>query len=409
MAGHLTDNKVDQPALTLVYLLGDQLSVGVSSLRAVDPERTVILMTEVADETGYVRHHKKKIALIFSAMRHFAEELRALGWTVDYVKLDDEGNSGSFDRELQRAVTRHRPGRILVTEAGEWRVQQILERWPGIYDVLVRILPDDRFLCGRLEFQTWAQRRPDLVMEFFYRDMRRRYGILMTADGEPEGGRWNFDAENRETPPRGLNYPAPPFFEPDEISLDVLALVGARFGDHFGDLEPFGMPVTRVQALEALDHFIHTRLPDFGRYQDAMIAGQDHLYHSVLSYALNLGLLLPGEVCAAAEDAYRVGAAPLNSVEGFIRQILGWREYVRGYYFLEMPEVGQANALGATRPLPDFYWTGETDMRCMAEAVRATREHAYAHHIQRLMILGNFALLAGVRPNEISDWFSTLR
>jgi deoxyribodipyrimidine photolyase-related protein len=390
---------------TLIPVLGDQLSHGIASLDAVSPDDAVVLMMEVADETTYVRHHKRKIALVLSAMRHFAQELRDAGWTVDYIHLTDPDNSGSFTGEIERAVARHRPAAIRVVEPGEWRVRTAIDGWEKRFGIPVDILPDDRFICGILEFQTWAQARRDLVMEFFYREMRRKTGLLMTADGQPEGGTWNFDKENRAPPKRGQTYPQPLPFPPDETTTEVLALVADRFAGHFGSLENFALPVTADQARQALDHFIATALPGFGTWQDAMVTGEDWLYHSWLSPALNLGLLDPLDVATAAAAAYARGHVPLNAAEGFIRQIIGWREYVRGYYWLEMPEVATANALGATRPLPEFYWTGDTGMLCLAEAIRNTRDNAYAHHIQRLMVLGNFAMLAGVRPQDVADWF----
>lgn len=389
----------------LIPILGDQLSHGLASLQSVAKDDAVVLLMEVADETTYVRHHKRKIALILSAMRHFADELRADGWTVDYVELDDPANSGSFTGEVARAVERHRPTSIRIVESGEWRVKTMIDGWADRFGIAVDIRPDDRFVCGILEFQTWAQSRNDLVMEYFYRDMRRKTGLLMTAAGKPEGGQWNFDADNRAPPRRGLNYPQPLHFAPDACTTAVMELVAARFAGHFGRLEQFGLPVTATQAREALTHFIRTALPDFGTYQDALVTGQDWLYHSWLSPALNLGLLTALEVAQSVADAYAAGTVPLNAAEGFIRQVIGWREYVRGYYWLEMPDVASANALEATRPLPDFYWTGKTDMLCLAEAVRNTHDNGYAHHIQRLMVLGNFAMLAGVRPQDVADWF----
>ncbi|URW75207.1 cryptochrome/photolyase family protein [Sphingomonas donggukensis] len=389
----------------LIPILGDQLSHGLASLREVDQADAVVLMMEVADETTYVRHHPKKIALILSAMRHFAVELKRDGWRVDYVALDARGNTGSFTGEVARAVKRHAASAIRIVEAGEWRVQQMILGWEQTLGVPVEVLADDRFFCSTDDFRRWAKGRKSLVMEYFYREMRQQTGLLMTADGTPVGGKWNYDHDNRKTPPRGLNYPAPSRFTPDEMTRDVLALVAKRFGTHFGDLEPFAFPVTAAQARHALKHFITTALPGFGDYQDAMLSSQDTLYHSVLSPALNCGLLTPREVCDAAVAAYDAEDAPINAVEGFVRQILGWREYIRGMYWLEMPGFADANALRAMRPLPEFYWTAETDMRCLHIAVKDTRTHAYAHHIQRLMVLGNFAMLAGVDPKAIDDWF----
>ncbi|HWU72379.1 MAG TPA: cryptochrome/photolyase family protein [Sphingomonas sp.] len=390
---------------TLIPVLGDQLSHDLASLRGINKADAVVLMMEVAEETTYVRHHKRKIALILSAMRHFAAELRAGGWRVDYVALDDAGNSGSFTGETKRAIERHRATAIRIVEPGEWRVKVAIDGWTKAFGVPVQILPDDRFICSTLEFQTWAQARNELTMEFFYREMRRKTGLLMTSDGKPEGGQWNFDKDNRAPPKRGVNYPEPMHFTPDKITSEVMSMVAGRFGSHFGRLDGFALPVTAGQARRALGHFVRTALPEFGTYQDAMVTGQDWLFHSWLSPAINLGLLTPLEVASAAADAYAAGLVPLNSAEGFIRQIIGWREYVRGYYWLEMPDVAEANALEATRPLPEFYWTGDTDMACLAEAIRNTRDHGYAHHIQRLMVLGNFAMLAGVRPQDVADWF----
>lgn len=389
---------------TLVVVLGDQLSDDLASLAASDPADSVVLMMEVAEEATYVKHHKKKIALILSAMRHFAARLEAMGWRIDYVRLDARGNSGSFSGEVARAAKRHKAKRIRVVEPGEWRVEQAMLGWEKATGVPVEILDDERFLCSRAGFAAWAEGRKSLTMEYFYREMRRRTGWLMEGK-EPVGGQWNFDHDNRKTPPRGLNYPAPHAVTPDETTREVLALVEARFADHFGDLEPFDLPVTREEALKALDHFVHAALPGFGDYQDAMVAGQPTLYHSLLSPLINCGLLSPREVCVAVIDAYDRGEAPINAVEGFVRQILGWREYVRGLYWLDMPEYATRNALRAHRPLPEFYWTGETDLRCLSTAVSETRAGAYAHHIQRLMVLGNFALLAGIDPAEVEAWF----
>jgi len=394
--------RMDKPIL--VPILGDQLTRDLASIRGRSKDDTVILMMEVWDEATYVRHHKQKIALIFSAMRHFAAELRDAGWQVDYVRLDDEDNSGSFTGEVARAVERHHPRAIHVVEAGEWRVQQMLELWPDKFPCEVDILPDDRFIASQAEFRDWADGREALRMEYFYREMRRKTGLLMDGD-KPVGGEWNYDKDNREGPDDGMNPPERAKFTPDAITREVIALVEERFGDHFGSLDRFAWPVTRAQAAEAADRFFAERLCKFGPYQDAMVHGQDDLYHSMLSTSINLGLLDPLDLCQRAERAYREGKAPLNSVEGFIRQLIGWREYVRGFYWYCMPGLAEANALEATRPLPEFYWTGETDMRCLADCVRSTRENAHAHHIQRLMVLGNFALLAGIDPRAVQDWY----
>ena len=388
----------------LVPILGDQLSASAAALTATDRRDAVVLMVEVADEATYVRHHPKKIAFIFSAMRHFADELRAAGWTVDYVCLDDPANTQNFDGEIVRAATRNAATGIVTVEAGEWRVLAMQQRWGTLTGLSCSILADDRFIDTRADFADWAQGRKRFVMEDYYRLLRRRTGLLMDGTN-PAGGMWNFDSENRKAPKKGLAYPAPPHFTPDVITKAVLALVAARFGHHFGDLLPFGHAVTRAQALACLDDFIAHRLSQFGDYQDAMVAGQDHMFHSQLSPLINAGLLLPLEVCRAAEAAYRAGDVPINAAEGFIRQILGWREYVRGMHWINGPDYAGRNHLGATRDLPAFYWTGDTDMRCLSQAIGATRRHAHAHHIQRLMVIGNFAMLIGVDPHQVHEWF----
>ncbi len=389
-------------ALRLV--LGDQLSPGLSALEGLDPARDLVLLMEVQEECTHVPHHPQKIALILAAMRHFSAELSARGIRVEHIRLDDPENTHSFAGEVARATRRHSPARIIATHPGEWRVLQAMQGWEVALGVPVEIRPDGRFLCGLDDFQRWAAGRKALRMEFFYREMRRATGLLMEG-AEPAGGAWNFDAENRKRLPDDVHPPAPPRFAPDAVTQEVMALVAARFGDHFGSLEGFNWPVTREQAVVALAAFMRQRLPRFGDYQDAMAEGEATLFHSLLSTSLNLGLLLPGEVCAAAEAEWRAGRAPLNAVEGFIRQILGWREYVRGLYWLKMPGYRDLNALEAQRALPEFYWTGQSGMRCMDAAIGQTRDLAYAHHIQRLMVTGNFALLAGVHPDAVNEWY----
>ncbi|WP_420564438.1 cryptochrome/photolyase family protein [Thalassobaculum sp.] len=388
----------------LRLVLGDQLDRNISSLTDLDRDADVVLMVEVTDEATYVPHHPKKIALILSAMRHFAAALEEEGARVDYVRLDGRGNTGSFTGEVDRAVKRHKPDRVVVTEPGEWRVEQDMKAWEEALGVPVEIRPDDRFLCSRAEFAAWAEGRKMFRMEHFYREMRKRTGILMDGD-EPEGGAWNFDKENRKPLPKGLTAPEFDGVEPDAITSEVLALVAERFADNFGDLDGFRFPVTREQAFDLLDRFVAQGLERFGDYQDAMALGEPFLFHSLISPALNIGLLRPREVIERVEAAYRDGGAPLNAAEGYIRQILGWREYVRGIYWHAMPDYAQTNAFGADRPLPALYWTGETDMRCLAEVVGQTRREAYAHHIQRLMVTGCFALLIGADPAEVNEWY----
>ncbi len=390
--------------MMLRLVLGDQLSRSLSALDDLDPATDTVLMAEVMGECEYVPHHPQKIALVLSAMRHFARALSARGVRVRYVALDDAANTQTLGGEVARAVRELAPARVVCTDAAEWRVAQEMAGWEQALGVAVEIRSDTRFLCALPWFRQWAGARKQLRMEFFYREMRRATGLLMDGDA-PVGGQWNYDAENRRAMPRDVVPPAPPVFAPDDVTQEVMALVAARFPRNFGTLEGFNWPVTARDAEAALAHFVATRLASFGDYQDAMAEGQATLFHSLLSTSLNLGLLLPRQVCDAAEAAYRAGAAPLNAVEGFIRQILGWREYVRGLYWLHMPGYAALNALDATRPLPAMYWGAPTTMACMRAAIGQTRDLAYAHHIQRLMVTGNFALLAGVAPAAINEWY----
>ena len=359
-------------------------------------------MAEVHSEAVYVWNHKARIAIFLSAMRHFRDELRRRGFTVDYRQLDDKANKGTFLEELKAAIRRHKPERIIVVEPGEYRVAEELKQ----ATTKLEICTDRHFFATVEDFREYAKGRKQLRLEYFYREMRRRYKILMDKD-KPVGGDWNYDDENRGNFPKagpGL-LPAPIEFQPDEITAEVIALVEKKFPHHPGKLDDFNWPTTQADAKLALDDFIANRLSHFGTYQDAMWTGQPWLYHARISSSMNLKLLDPREACAAAEEAYDRGEAPLAAVEGFIRQILGWREYVRGIYWLSMPEYLDKNALGAIEPLPKFYWTGDTDMRCLSEAIGQTLDYGYAHHIQRLMVTGLFCLLVGVEPKRVHEWY----
>jgi deoxyribodipyrimidine photolyase-related protein len=389
---------------SLRLILADQLSESISALQGISPG-DILMFCEVREEATYVLHHPKKIAFLFAAMRHFANDLAEKGALIHYVKFDDPENSGSFTFELQRAVKKFSPSHVIVTEAGEYRVLSMMKNWSTAMGVPVEIRPDDRFLASASEFAAWANGKKQLRMEFFYREMRKKYSILLESDGTPVGGQWNYDKENRKPPKAGLSGPKRVSHKKSAITLEVLELVKNHFSHHFGKLEPFHFAVTRAEAQMELAHFIEHCLPHFGDYQDAMVAGEPYLYHSLISTYLNAGLLLPLEICKQAQSAYEKGAAPLNAVEGFIRQILGWREYIRGIYWHFMPEYGERNYLEAKNPLPDFYWTANTDMFCLREAISSARDHAYSHHIQRLMITGNFALLAGIDVKQVQEWY----
>ncbi len=384
----------------LILVLGDQLSPILSALQAADPARDVIVMAEVRAEGTYTPHHPQKITLILSAMRHFAQDLRAQGWTLAYSHLDDPDNTQTIAGEILRRAAEFGADRLIATQPGEWRLIRALEALP----LETRLLPDSRFISSNAEFAVWAKDRKQLRMEWFYRDMRRKTGLLMQGDA-PIGGQWNFDHDNRKPARPDLFRPQPPRFAPDEITQQVLQVVEKHFPNHFGALHPFGWAVDAAGAEAALAHFLRHALPQFGDYQDAMLMDDPMLYHAIISPYINIGLLDPLTVCQRAEAEYHAGRAPLNAVEGFIRQIIGWREFVRGIYMLEGPDYTARNVLGHHRALPGVYWGGKTRMTCMAQAVGQTRDLAYAHHIQRLMVTGNFALLAGVDPAQVHEWY----
>jgi deoxyribodipyrimidine photolyase-related protein len=408
------------PVDSLRLVLGDQLSRANPALAGLDPARDRVAMIEAADEATHVRSHKARIVLFLSAMRHFAAALRADGVPLDYLALEDAppgaAPSTLADR-LDGLILALRPRELVVCEPGEWRVLVALQDLAARRAVPLRVLPDTHFLCSTDEFARWAGRGRALRMEAFYRRMRVRHRVLMRDDGEPEGGRWNFDEDNRGAFPKAGPgpIPAPARFEPDAITREAIALVERRFPDHPGSLDAFGWPVTREQALEALARFVRSRLAGFGRHQDAMWSGTPFGWHALLASSLNLKLIDPREVIDAAERAWRAqpaaerdaASAPLSiaTVEGFVRQVLGWREFVRGVYWLEMPGLARANHFGADRPLPAWWWSADTRMACLRETVGQTMREGYAHHIQRLMVTGNFALLAGLAPSEVAAWY----
>ena len=390
---------------TLRLVLGDQLNRDISHMRGIDKDNDTILMCEVWNEATYVKHHKKKIAFLFTAMRHFAKALKDDGYNIRYIRLDDSENTGSFEGEVKRAIQDLKPDNLIVTFPGEYRVLEMFKSWRENFGIDVEIRADDHFLSTVDEFKDWAKDRKDLTMEYFYRQMRKKHDILMHGKNDPVGGQWNFDKDNRKPPQDNLNIPKPKSFLPDDIAKEVIELVEDRFGEHFGDISPFYFAKTRDQALEILDDFITNRLPQFGTFQDAMIEGEPWMYHSHLSFYINCGLLTPMECIKATVKAYEEGHAPINAVEGFVRQILGWREYIRGIYWMEMPDYADKNALNAKRDLPWFFWSGDTEMNCLKQGITETKQHAYAHHIQRLMVLGNFCLLAGIDPKQVNEWY----
>jgi len=390
----------------LVIVLGDQLDAQSTALKDFDASQDVVWMAEVAEESTHVWSAKQRIAVFLSAMRHFAEHLRAQGLQVHYTRLDDAGNLDSLPLELARAIAQLQPAGLVLTAPGDWRVLQSVRAVASQHQLALDLRDDTHFFSTVREFAVHAKDRKQLRLEYWYRELRREHGILMEGK-EPVGGKWNFDADNRESFGKvgPQNVPSPTRFAPDATTQEVIALVNTQFANHPGTLHSFGWPVTRVQALKALQTFIAERLPLFGQYEDAMWSGEVWLYHSHLSCALNLKLLNPREVVQAAEEALRAGDAPLAAVEGFIRQILGWREFVRGIYWTQMPSYLERNALDAQATLPAWYWTGDTEMACLKDAITQTLEHGYAHHIQRLMVTGLYALLLGVKPQAVHAWY----
>jgi len=388
----------------LHLVLGDQLDGRAAALRDLDPAVDTVFMAEVTEEARHVASHRQRTTLFLAAMRHFAIALAERRQPLRYVTLDDPTNTHSFAGELARAIATLSPQQVTVITPGEHRVARSLRETCADAGLSLDIMDDDSFTCSLADFDAWAEGRARLTMEYFYRQRRRDLDILVTA-GKPTGGKWNYDQENREvfkSPPR---VPAPYRGRPDPVTREVMALVEKTFPDAPGRLAAFHWPVQRRQALRALRKFITERLVHFGTYEDAMHTGEPFLYHSALSAALNLKLLSPHECVAAAVKAYQGGGASLNNVEGFVRQIIGWREFMRGVYFREGPGYTQRNGLEQTGGLPPFYWTGDTDLNCLRHCLGEVLEHGYGHHISRLMVIGNFALIAGVHPQRVHEWF----
>ena len=385
----------------LCVILGDQLSSNISSLKNFKKNQDKILMMEVFNEATYANHHKKKLVLVFSAMRHFAKELQEKGVSVTYSKINK--SQDNFTKELSSQCKKIQPKRIVITHPGEYRVLQEIKKWEKVLKIPVSIIDDDRFFCTIEEFKKWTERRKELRMESFYQMMRKKYQILIDNNGKPKGGKWNYDIKNRKSLPKNHpDIPKPLQHKPDDITKQVIAEVKEKFPKHFGDLEPFWFAVTHEQAKKSLNDFIKNRLGMFGPYEDAMAQEESFLYHSVLSMYLNIGLLEPKQIInkVLEKDGIKV-----ESVEGFVRQILGWREYIRGIYWYTMPKYSKTNYFDAKNKLPKFYWTGNTEMNCIKNCIEQTIKESYAHHIQRLMITGNFALIAGIKPEEVCEWY----
>jgi deoxyribodipyrimidine photolyase-related protein len=399
---------VPKPLRHLILVLGDQLDAESAAFDGFDPAQDALWMAEVDEESTHVWSSKPRTALFLSAMRHFRDAQRALGRTVHYTELAaGTSSTTSLRATLAASLTSLAPRALVMVEAGDFRVARDIETLAEQRRIPLDVRTDRHFFSTIAEFTAHAKGRKQLRLEYWYRELRRAHGVLLDADGGPEGGDWNFDAENRgaftKKGPGVL--PAPRAFPPDATTREVLALVETHFASHPGKLAAFDWPVTPEQALEALDDFLSHRLPRFGTYQDAMWSGEPWLYHSRLSAAMNLKLLDPRVVVRETERAYREGRVPLASAEGFIRQILGWREYVRGIYWLYMPMYSSRNALDAHEPLPAFYWSADTEMACLRDAITQTLDLGYAHHIQRLMVTGLYALMLGVEPTKVHEWY----
>jgi deoxyribodipyrimidine photolyase-related protein len=387
----------------LVLILGDQLDLQSSALKNFDRKTDEIIMVESSNEAQYVWTHKAKIALFLSAMRHFAKTLKDHKYPLTYI----QESSLSITEALRQEILRKKITHLVCVEPGEWRLRKDLEVLTLDLKIQLEIREDEHFYCTPQEFKDWVADKKEIRLEYFYRLMRKRHNVLLNGDGNPEGGQWNFDQDNRKPYPKkgpGM-IDSPAAFAVDDITQKVLEYVAANYRDHPGSLDDFNWPVTREQALEALKYFVEYRLRNFGVYQDAMWTDTPFGWHSILSSALNLKLLNPREVISAVLDAWKKYSLELSSIEGFIRQILGWREFVRGMYFLDMPKMALDNYYQHQRPLPKWYWTGETGMACMKDTVAQTMRYGYAHHIQRLMVTGNFALLAQILPSAVCEWY----
>jgi deoxyribodipyrimidine photolyase-related protein len=390
---------VKKAGLTTVWIIGDQLTPEISSLSGLKPNDCVVLMIESLEHAQRLPFHKQKLVLIWSAMRHFAEELRGLGYTIDY-----HSSAPNSKQALHKHIEVYKPSRVRVMETAEYGLSHRVSEFAEEMGLPVEITPNNMFLSDRDSFQNTAEGRKSVIMETFYRKMRVQTGLLMDGD-KPVGGQWNYDKLNRMPASPDLRFPGVRGCSPDSIALEVKRIVEREFPDHFGSCDDFYWPVTRSDARAFFQDFLENRLDLFGPYEDAMVSGERVLYHSLISPLINIGLLEPLEICRLVEERYYQGKGRLNSVEGFIRQIIGWREFVYQIYHWKMPEYIDVNFLEADLPLPDFYWNAETDMYCIKEAVETLIEHGINHHIQRLMITGNFALIAGINPQEVNDWY----
>jgi deoxyribodipyrimidine photolyase-related protein len=392
---------------TLRLILGDQLNPDHSWYRQVDEDVVHVLM-EVKQETSYVLHHAQKVLAIFAAMRDFAEHLRVQGHRVRYIAIDHPSNRQAIAANLDALIAHHQADRVAYQAPDEWRLDEELAQWAQAkraQGLTVEMADTEHFLTARGEAAELFAGRKQWLMEHFYRHTRRHHRVLMSADHQPEGGQWNFDADNRKAwsgqPPEPADWRAP--HDHQALWQAIVDAGVTTFGQPQADRLPW--PVSADEARAHLHAFVKHALPHFGDFQDALSQRANRLFHSLLSFALNVKMLHPREVIDAAEQAWRNGHAPLAAAEGFIRQILGWREYVRGVYWAHMPGYDEHNHFGHDLPLPTWFWTGQTRMACMSRAIGQSLQDAHAHHIQRLMVIGNFALLAGLDPKALHHWY----
>ncbi|PRO66642.1 cryptochrome/photolyase family protein [Alkalicoccus urumqiensis] len=388
--------------MATLWLLGHQCSLRQPWFEELDKENDEVLLIENWNEKDWKGYHKQKLVLVFSIMRHFKKELEDAGYTVDYRKSTDVAE------ELEAHINEKQPDTVLVHQPSEEGMCRFIDTWRKKTTASVRIAEEGGFLMDRKEWKNLLPENENWQMDKLYRRFRKDFRVLLTKNGKPVGGKWSYDADNRKKPKKGTTFPEPAWESPDNITRSVIEEVEDGFSKLYGSTEHFAYPVTKKGAEKLLDHFMEHRLHTFGDYQDAMLPGEPFVSHSMLSAAINFSLLDPLDVIRRAEEAYQDEAAPLNAVEGFIRQILGWREYIRGVYLRSMPEYERVNELGHERDLPAFFWTAETNMHCMQDTVQSVVDHAYSHHIQRLMVLGNFATTAGIEPKQVSDWFNEM-
>ena len=382
-----------------IWILGTQLSLENAALKSCEAEKeqTPIIMIESQNYAAQQRYHQQKLVLVWSAMRHFAATLQAEGWNITYEIATD------FITPLQTWIETHQVTELRVMDPNDRAFSNFIQQLD--LGCEISILSDNHFLWSKEDFQNWANNRKRILMEDFYREGRKRFNVLVEGK-KPVGGNWNFDQDNRKPPKKNLAPPDPISFTPDAMTQAVIEEVKALSFQTYGEVDHFNWGVTREEAKQVLANFIERDLPNFGTYQDAMVTGEKTMWHSLLSPYLNLGLLHPWEVISAVENAYYEHNLPLNSVEGLIRQILGWREFLHGIYHWVAEDYGDGNWLDHHQPLPDFFWdSSQTEMNCLKQVLQQVEETGYAHHIQRLMILSNFALIVGISPQALKEWF----